>query len=110
GARIDAALKPVLTVHSPPGGDNGQRPTDRPTMDKVMETLLEALKQALAEGGEQRLYRSGKLPGLFAGRGGLNAEAAARAVRDGLLEVVRTESRGKVTTEWARLTPRGVAF
>jgi hypothetical protein len=79
-------------------------------MDKATETLLEALKQALAEGGEQRLYKSGKLPGLFAGRGGPNAEAAARAVRDGLLEVVRTETRGKVTTEWVRLTPRGVDF
>jgi hypothetical protein len=79
-------------------------------MDKATETLLEALKQALTEGGEQRLYRSGKLPGLFASRGGLNAEAAAHAVRDGLLEVVRTETRGKVTTEWVRLTPRGVDF
>jgi hypothetical protein len=31
-------------------------------------------------------------------------------VRDGLLEVVRTETRGKAVIEWVRSTPRGVAF
>src|SRR2546430_1822554 len=54
--------------------DHGRR-----TMDKATETLLEALKQALTEGGEQRLYKSGKLPGLFAGPSGLNEEALRRA-------------------------------
>jgi hypothetical protein len=78
--------------------------------DKVTEALVEALKQALAEPGEQRLFRSGKLPGLFAGRSGANAEAATRAVQDGLLEVVRTDVKGKTSVEWARATPRGVAF
>lgn len=77
--------------------------------DKVTETLVEALKQALAD-GEQRLYRSGKLPGLFPGRGSTNGEAATRALRDGLLEVVRTENRGKTEFEWARITPRGIEF
>jgi hypothetical protein len=75
-----------------------------------MATLIEALKQALAEPGEQRLFKSGKLNGLFPGRGGVNSEAAARAIREGLLEVVRTETKGKTVIEWVRLTPRGVNF
>src|SRR5262249_36817500 len=78
--------------------------------DRVHDTLIEALQVALAEPTEQRLYRSGKLPGLFAGRGGVSGEAAARAVRDGLLEVVRTEVKGKTALEWVRITPRGIDF
>jgi hypothetical protein len=78
--------------------------------DKVTEALIEALKQARAEPAEQRLYKSGKLPGLFSTRGGPSAQAADLAVRDGLLEVVRTETKGKVVTEWVRLTPRGVDY
>lgn len=79
-------------------------------MDRVTETLLEALETALAAGEERRLHRSGKLDGLFPGRGGTVGEAAAQALRDGLLEVVRTETKGKTVCEWVRLTPRGVDF
>ena len=78
--------------------------------DRVTEAIVEALKQALATPGEQRLYRSGKLEGLFAGRTGVNGEAAALALRQGLLEVVRIEPRGKTSWEWVRLTPQGVDF
>jgi DNA-binding PadR family transcriptional regulator len=78
--------------------------------DRLIATLVDALKQALAEPGEQRLFRSGKLGGLFPGRGGVNSEAAARALREGLLEVVRTETKGRTVLEWVRLTPRGVNF
>jgi hypothetical protein len=77
-------------------------------MDRVNEILIEVLKQALSADAEQRLYRSGKLDGLFPGRGGTSAEAAAMALRDGLLEVVRTEVKGKTIIDWVRLTPRGV--
>jgi hypothetical protein len=79
-------------------------------MDKVTEALVDALKLALAEPGEQRLFKSGKLPGLFAGRTGPSGEAAAQALREGLLEVVRTEAKGKTTTEWVRITPRAMEF
>jgi hypothetical protein len=79
-------------------------------MDKITEVLLDALKQALAEPGEQRLYKSGKLDGLFAGRAGPNGEAASRAVSEGLLEVVRTENKGKTAIEWVRSTPRALEF
>ena len=63
--------------------------------DRVTEALLEALRLALCTPGEQRLYKSGKLDGLFPGRAGVNGEAAARTLREGLLEVTRTETRGK---------------
>lgn len=69
--------------------------------------LLEALRLA-ADGGEHRLFRGGKLPGLFASRSGPTAEVALTALADGLLETARTEVRGKVVTEWVRLTPKGV--
>jgi hypothetical protein len=78
--------------------------------DKVTEIVLDALKLALAEPAEQRLYKSGKLPGLFPGRAGANGEAAALALREGLLEVVRTETKGKTVIEWVRVSPRGVEF
>ncbi|MCI0638171.1 MAG: hypothetical protein L0Y72_25045 [Gemmataceae bacterium] len=78
-------------------------------MDKVTEILVEALRLG-AEGGEQRLYRTGKVPGLFAARNSLTAEIAARALDDGLLETVRTETKGKTTTEWVRVTSKGVAY
>jgi len=79
-------------------------------MDRSTHILVEALQQALARGEEQRLHKGGKLEGLFPGRTGPAGDAAARALRDGLLEVARTETRGKTTTEWVRLTPRGVDF
>src|SRR5262245_37327588 len=80
------------------------------TNDPVTPVLIDALKQAAAAPGEQRLFRRGKLPAVFAGRPGGNAEAAVRALRDGLLEVVRTETKGKTVTEWVRVTPKGVEF
>ncbi|MBY0458896.1 MAG: hypothetical protein K2V38_16280 [Gemmataceae bacterium] len=74
------------------------------------EHLLEALKTALHAPGEHRLFQSGKLAGLFPSRAGLSAEAAAHALREGLLETVRTEVRGKVVTEWVCATPKAVGF
>jgi hypothetical protein len=79
-------------------------------MERVPSELLEALRKALADPSEHRLYKSGKLAGLFAGKGGTAGIAAAQALRDGLLEITRTETRGKVSIDWARLTPRGVDY
>jgi hypothetical protein len=86
----------------PPGADTPGSPQ--------LEHLLAALKAALASPGEHRLFRSGKLAGLFPTKAGASAEAALFAVRDGLLETVRTEARGKVVTEWVRATPKAVGF
>ncbi len=77
---------------------------------KVTQALIDALKQALTEPAEQRLFKSGKLDGLFTSRSGVNGEAAAHALREGLLEIVRTETKGKTTIEWVRATPRAVQF
>lgn len=79
--------------------------------DRVTDVLNAALKEALVDPtAEHRLYKSGKLDGLFPGRGGVGGEAAARALAEGLLEPVRTETKGKTTIEWVRLTPRGVEY
>jgi hypothetical protein len=78
--------------------------------DKVTELLFDALKQGLLRPGEHRLYKSGKLDGLFPGRGGLSAEAAARGLREGLIETVRTEAKGKTVIDWVRVTPKAVDF
>ncbi len=80
-------------------------------MDRVTEILMTALKEALLDpSSEHRLYRSGKLEGLFPGKIGFSGEAAAQALRDGLLEIARTETKGKTVLDWVRLTARGVDF
>lgn len=78
--------------------------------DKITEILVDALKQAMAVPEEQRLYRSGKLTGLFPSRTGGSGEAAARALNDRLIEVVRVETKGKTAIEWVRLTPQGLSY
>ncbi len=80
------------------------------TQDKVTLALLEALRRALAEPGEAPIAKVGDRPGLFAGKSGNQAEAAARAKQHGFLEIVRTETKGKSTIEWVRITPAGVNF
>jgi hypothetical protein len=79
-------------------------------MDRSTEILAAALAEALSGSAERRLYRGGKLDGLFPSRSGAGGEAAGRALRDGLLEVVRTETRGRTIIEWVRPTPAGVEF
>lgn len=79
-------------------------------MDKVTTALMEGLKKALATPGEQRLFRSGKLPGIFPSRRGANAQAAQRALDEGMLEVVRIELRGRQQRKWVRPTARAIEF
>ena len=79
-------------------------------MDRPKFLLLEALKAAALERGELRLYRRGKLPGLFTQRTRGNAELANQAVKEGLLEVTRVEPIGKITIEWVRVTQKGLDF
>lgn len=80
------------------------------TSPTLLEPLLEALRAALAQPGEHRLFRSGKLPGLFHHRSGPAADAATFALRHDLLRITRRETRGKIVTEWVQPTPRAVAF
>lgn len=78
--------------------------------DRVTELVLEALRVALSCPGEHRLYRAGKLDGLFPGRGGVSVQAAERAVRDELLRRTRLETRGKAEIEWVEVAPAGIDF
>jgi hypothetical protein len=78
--------------------------------ERRTELTLDALKRAIAEPGEHRLFRSGKLTGLFPSRAGASADAALAALTDGLLETVRTEAKGKLIVEWVRVTPKGVGY
>src|SRR3954470_22325072 len=78
-------------------------------LEKRDATLLAGLRAALSA-DEHRLYRSGKLDGLFASKSGLAGEAAALAIREGLLEYARTETRGRFEIEWVRLTAKGVEY
>ncbi len=78
--------------------------------ERHTEQVLEAVKSAITAGGEHRLFRSGKLAGLFPSKAGVSAEAALFALQAGLIETVRTETRGKIITEWVQATPRAVAF
>lgn len=79
-------------------------------MDQNKHALLEALKIGSLECGEVRLYRRGKLPGLFAQRTRRSAEIANQAVADGLLEGTRVETVGTTTVEWVRVTPKGLNY
>ncbi len=97
------SLPPNSDMHAPAGFVIVRDP-------RLNEHLLEALKTALHAPGEHRLFRAGKLAGLFPARAGLSAEAALQAIRDGLLETVRTETKGKLVTEWVRATPKAVGF
>jgi len=77
---------------------------------RLEEYRLAALRRALAEPGEHRLYRAGKLAGLFPVRAGLCIDAALNALTDNQLETVRTEAKGRQLTEWVRITPAGVRY
>lgn len=79
-------------------------------MDPSKQALLEALKLAAQAGAEARLYRRGKLPGLFPQRTRLSGDVASQALADGLLESTRVEIVGKTSIEWVRVTPKGLAF
>ncbi len=78
--------------------------------EKQSELVLDALKAAVAEPGEHRLFRWGKLGGLFPSRLGVSAAAAKFALAEGLLEPVRTEARGRLIVEWARATPLAMQY
>jgi hypothetical protein len=78
--------------------------------DRSHDALIAALKQALAQPGEQRLFRSGKLSGLFGSKSGFSGGAATAAVGNGLFEISRTEIKGKIAIDWVKITPKGVEF
>jgi len=99
GAQMDGARSDIASDLAPRASDA-----------KRQAALLEGLRAALAEPAEQRLYRSGKLSGLFVSRVGAAGEAAQEALRRGLVESTRVEVKSRTNIEWVRLTPRGIEF
>ena len=100
---MDAAPPPYSDMPAPPSGS--------PIVaERRSELLLDGLKTAIAASGEHRLFRFGRLAGLFPSRAGLSSEAAGMAVRMGLLETVRTETRGKLVVEWVHATAKAVTY
>jgi hypothetical protein len=95
------------TTYLPFGADS---PGPMPNNPHRTELLLDALKIAIATPGEHRLFRSGKLRGLFHSKVGLAMEASLIALREGLLETVRTEVKGKIVIEWVQATPKAMTF
>jgi hypothetical protein len=86
-------------------------PTGSPIVaERRTELLLDGLKAAIASASEHRLFRFGRLAGLFPSRAGLSAEAAGMALRMGLVETVRSEIRGKLVVEWVQATAKAVAY
>lgn len=69
--------------------------------------MIDALSAAAA-GGEHRVYKAGKLEGLFPSRSLACTQAAHRALAEGLLERTRLEVKGKTEIEWVRITPAGI--
>src|SRR5580698_3371125 len=95
------------TNYLPFGSDS---PGPMPNNPHRTELLLDALKTAIATPGEHRLFRSGKLRGLFYSKVGLAMEASLVALRERLLETVRTEVKGKIIIEWVQATPKAMTF
>ncbi|HEV3383760.1 MAG TPA: hypothetical protein VG097_03040 [Gemmata sp.] len=95
------------TTYLPFGADS---PGPMPKNPHRTELLLDALKIAIATPGEHRLFRSGKLRGLFHSKVGLAMEASLVALREGLLETARTEVKGKIIIEWVQATPKAMTF
>lgn len=104
------AVAEVLPPPLPVAADAPARVVDPHTAERRRELLLDALKMALAEGGEHRLFRAGRLDGLFPSKLGDSGEVARQALAAGLIEHVRTEVKGKFIFEWVRATPLAVAY
>ena len=85
-------------------------PADPHAAERRRECLLDALKMALADGAEHRLFRSGRLAGLFPSKHGDAGEAARQALAAGLLEHERTEVKGKFVFEWVKATSKALGY
>lgn len=80
------------------------------TLEKRKEILIDALKLALTNEGEHRLFRSGRLAGLFPSKHGDSGEAAKQALAAGLLAHTRTESRGNFHFDWVKPTTKAAIY
>jgi len=77
--------------------------------EKSTQLLIEALGRAAAAPGGVSLVGGKNTPGLFAANAA-GKQAAQQSKEEGLLRVIRTETRGKTTAEVCALTEKGLAF
>ncbi|MCZ2342406.1 MAG: PadR family transcriptional regulator [Bacteroidales bacterium] len=77
--------------------------------DKFTQLLIDALTQAAAEPTGVPLVAGKSEPGLFPAAVAAKP-AMSRALEEGLLRVVRTETRGKTTRELYAATEKGIQF
>ena len=77
--------------------------------DKLTQLIVEALTRAAADPAGSPLYAGKAEPGLFPATA-VAKPAAKKAADDGLLRLVRTESKGKGSRELYAATEAGVQF
>ena len=105
-----SGMNAVAELLPPPLPTIPLAPVDPHAAERRREHLLDALKSALGDANEHRLFRSGRLDGLFPSKLGDSGEAARQALAAGLLEHVRTDVKGKFIFEWVKAMPRAVGF
>jgi hypothetical protein len=77
--------------------------------DKLTPLIVDALTRAAAEPGGVALFGTRSDPALFPATAAAKP-AAKKALDDGLLEVVRTEAKGKQSREFAAATEAGLRY
>jgi hypothetical protein len=78
-------------------------------VDKSQPLILEALSRAAAQPAGLPLHSSKTAPGLFATSAAAKV-LAKRCKDEGLLRIVRTETRGKTVQEICALSEQGLAY
>jgi hypothetical protein len=77
--------------------------------DRSTQMLLDGLSRAVADPAGVPLFGGKSAPGLFAA--GASGRAVAQRCKDeGLLRVVRTETRGKAAFDICTITEKGLAY
>jgi hypothetical protein len=77
--------------------------------EKSTQLILEALNRAAADPEGVPLHSGKAATGLFSSTAA-GKQAARQCKEEGLLRTVRTESKGKTTTEVCAITEKGLAF
>lgn len=77
--------------------------------DKTQQIVLDALYRAATEPGGMPLFASKSAPGWFANNPA-GKQAAQQCQQEGLLRVLRSETKGKSTSDIAALSDKGLDF
>ena len=95
----------------PPSGSTPRRFTFTESVlaDSSTQIVLEGLTRAVADPGGMPLFGTKAARGLFSSTASAR-RAALRCKEEGLLRVIRSESRGKAVQEVCALTDKGLAY